>query len=59
MSLFIKNVLKEHSNKHGLPIFTEHEWSNFKQNFSVSDGKHAFAEYIVETINNTKHYTYR
>ena len=47
-SQFIKNILKEHSNENGLPVFNPEQWSNFKQNFSVGDGKHAFAEYIVE-----------
>jgi|TARA_Y100000310_G_scaffold7593_1_gene8305 hypothetical protein len=48
MSVFIKNILKERSNENGLPVFTEDEWSSFKQNFSVTDGKHSLAEYIVE-----------
>ena len=47
-SQFIKNILKEHSNENGLPVFNTDEWASFKQNFSVGDGKHAFAEYIVE-----------
>ena len=47
-SQLIKNILKEHSNENGLPVFDVKQWADFKQNFSVSDGKHAFAEYIVE-----------
>ena len=47
-SQLIKNILKEHSDENGLPVFNPEQWSNFKQNFSVGDGKHAFAEYIVE-----------
>ena len=47
-SVDILKVLRERGTETGLPVFNADQWTAFKEQFSVKEGKEGFAKYIVK-----------